>query len=220
MNNPEPKRGAGTDGRQRSAWASITIVIGASPLFQPTNNPSWRVSDGANKLYDSILRGYLFQMLGGKVMFKAFGSFVSCSLVVLAVGCAEQGPPTVPAQGVLTLDGNPVEGAAVVAIDAKGGSDQAVAITDSQGRFSLNAFDYKTGALPGSYNVIATKTVEIDTSAGELQGEEAEHAAEGGAMQLGVENVLPRKYAQPTGALKITIPAEGTSDLKLELTTN
>jgi hypothetical protein len=144
----------------------------------------------------------------------------ACTLLVCVVGCGEKGPPTVPAKGVVTLDGQPVENAAIVIVSTSS-ADQAVGTSDASGNFSLDAFDYKTGALPGEYYVIATKSVEIEQSAGELQGEEAEHAAEdGGAMQLGVQNVLPKKYAQPSGELTLTVPAEGVTDIKLELSSN
>ncbi len=131
------------------------------------------------------------------------------------VGCSgnDKGPRTVPAKGVITLDGEPVEGAAVVFV---GDQHSATGISDSSGNFSLDAFEYKTGAVPGSYMWIATKTVEVTSESVKLKGEEAEHAGEG--TQIGIKNDLPNRYQSPKPDQKITIPEDGITDIKLELT--
>jgi hypothetical protein len=134
------------------------------------------------------------------------------------VGCKQDpgGPRTVPAKGIVTLDGTPVAGAAVVFI-GDDGQYSASGMTDDEGNFSLNAFEYKEGAVPGSYKVVVTKTVEItETSGPKPTGEGAEHAGEG--AQLGVKNDLPKKYERPTDALAFVIPEDGTTELNLALT--
>lgn len=141
-----------------------------------------------------------------------------CGLVML-VGCAEndEGPKTVTAEGVVTLDGQPIENASVVFIDA-GGQYPARGRSDANGKFSLDAFEYKTGAVPGSYKAIVTRTVVEDGQAAPAGSEEAEHSAgEGGGR---VYNDLPAKYAQPSEDFTFTIPQDGISDLKLDLTSN
>ncbi|RMF37794.1 MAG: carboxypeptidase regulatory-like domain-containing protein [Planctomycetota bacterium] len=151
-------------------------------------------------------------------MMTQIGSKGVClpALLVILVGCQgnDNLPETVEASGVVTLDGQPVEGAAIVFIDAEG-KYTARGMSDKDGRFSLNAFEEKTGAVPGTYKVVVTKTVEQKTEGASIGGEEAEHAGE--EANTMIVNLLPQKYSVPSGELTVTIPPEGTSDIKLEL---
>lgn len=127
-------------------------------------------------------------------------------------------PETVPAKGVVLLDGEPVEGAAVVFAPVSPGKHPAQALTGSGGRFELRAFPSKEGAVPGSYQVAVSRTVESKGSnqAANL-GPDAGHAATTGGDSLW-KNDLPAKYATPpSSALTAVVPPEGTSDLKIEL---
>lgn len=145
------------------------------------------------------------------------------SLIAISVcGCSNtpEGPPTVDAKGIVTLDGTPVEGATVVFVAADGSSNSASGMCAKDGSFSLDSFNYKPGTVPGTYNAIVTKNEEVTTSEGELEGEEAEHAAESGSQQLGVKNVLPSKYQQPSNSFQFIVPEGGVTDLKVELTSN
>lgn len=154
-------------------------------------------------------------------------NFVFSLLAIVTVlpftGCqGEKGPKTVTAEGVVTLDGDPVEGAAVVFIDDKG-VYPARGRTDETGRFSLDTFEYKPGAVPGSYKAIVTKTVVTQASEDPPKndanaGEEAEHAADGGGMVESVRNSMPKKYSQPSADFAFVIPEDGTTELKLDLT--
>lgn len=142
-----------------------------------------------------------------------FLSFIS------VVGCGGPGgPATVPAEGVVTLDGEPVEGATIVFIDASGGSNSGNGFSDAQGKFELSFIEGKSGMMPGTYMATVQKNVEIKLKPGDLEGEEGEHASEGGGDQAGVKNVMPLKYQSPKPDFTFTIPAEGTTDLKLDLT--
>lgn len=136
------------------------------------------------------------------------------------VGCGGGvgGPPTVPAEGIVTLDGTPVEGATIVFIDANGSSNSGNGATDAEGKFSLSFVEGKGGIVPGTYMATVQKNVEIELKPGDLAGEEGEHAAEGGGTQAGVENVLPLKYMSPKPDFTFTVPEGGVTDLKLELT--
>lgn len=142
------------------------------------------------------------------------------TVLLLVVGCKTEveGPRTVPASGVLILDGMPVEGAAIVFI-GDDGVYSASGLSDSAGKFSLNAFEYKSGAVPGNYKAVVTKTVEVDAAPAEkgLSAEESEHAGEAAGQT--VENSLPKKYETP-GALSFEIPEEGVTDLTIALTSD
>ncbi|WP_146676790.1 carboxypeptidase-like regulatory domain-containing protein [Pirellula sp. SH-Sr6A] len=142
-------------------------------------------------------------------------SFLSRSMFCLGVcsfavwlGCGPKSdlPKTVKAQGVVTLDGTPVDLATIVLIpDA--GTYSAAGVSDKDGKFALKAFDEKAGAVPGSYKVEITKTVVQDK--GEKGGEAVVNVAYG----------LPKKYSTfTTSGLKLTIPDQDTTDIKFELT--
>lgn len=130
-------------------------------------------------------------------------------------------PATVPASGVVLLDGEPVHGASVVFAPVEPGKYPASGLTDEEGRFELNAFEAKTGAVPGEYKVMVSKTVEVagDAGGGPPAGsDEAAHEAESPNAGLTWVNELPAKYANITASgLTVTVPEEGTSDIKLEL---
>lgn len=136
---------------------------------------------------------------------------VACTLALAGLaGCAQEGgdlPKTVPASGTLTLDGAPVEGAQVVFIDDTS-NKSADAMTDKNGKFTLNAFREKKGAQPGSYKVQVSKTIEKN-----LGGSNPD-----GGANLTWEFGVPKKYSSfMSSGLTATIPEDGTDDLKIEL---
>jgi hypothetical protein len=65
----------------------------------------------------------------------------------------------VPVHGVVTLDGQPVEGATVVLMSEVAGSGNAArAVTKGDGTFTLTTFKDHDGARPGQYKAIVKKT--------------------------------------------------------------
>jgi hypothetical protein len=133
-------------------------------------------------------------------------------------------PRTVPASGVVLLDGAPLEGATVAIMQLESEENySAKGLTDSEGYVELNAYTAKPGAVPGSYQVMIVKTVEVNAevpSPAEL-GVDAGHAAESPDANLSWKNVLPARYADPvTSGLTAEIPEEGTSELRFELKSN
>ena len=136
----------------------------------------------------------------------------ACILMVggLFVGC-ESGPdlpPTVPVEGVVTLDGKPGADATVVFI-ADQGTYNATGVTDPDGHFEMRAFQEKTGVVVGSYKVEINKTI-VEPRAGGREGETDVN------LKLG----LPRRYATfTTSGLTIQVPEAGNQDVKFELKT-
>ncbi len=133
-----------------------------------------------------------------------------------------QQPATVTADGVVTLDGKPVDGASIVIAPTPPNQHAANAITDGSGRFSLAAFPNKPGAVPGTYKVRVAKTIEVGAEPVKVDlGEDAAHAAsDEPSANMTWKSVLPEKYSNPeTSGLEVEIPAGGVSDLKIELTT-
>jgi hypothetical protein len=70
------------------------------------------------------------------------------------VGC---GPSFKPVEGVVTLDGKPVEGATVFFTAEDGSGNSASGLTDANGKFTLTA-GAKKGVLAGNYKVLITRT--------------------------------------------------------------
>ena len=150
-----------------------------------------------------------------------------CLGLALLIGCSGGGdewteklPETVPASGVVLLDGQPVEGASIVFSPEPPGEHAASALSGPDGEFELNAFPSKVGAVPGSYQVGISKTVRgapVEQPDPESFGEDAQHAAEAPAPTLW-HNALPAQYANPVSSgLKQQVPKEGTSSLRIEL---
>ena len=136
--------------------------------------------------------------------------FVSLSALL---GCGSAGshlPKTVPALGVVTLDGKPVDGAQVVLVPANEGRTGAFGVTDANGHFSLRAYAEKPGAIPGEYKAQVSKTIQVklDGAKGSLDG--------GDPVRF--EYGVPAKYTgAKTSGLTVTIPDSGVKDLKLNL---
>ncbi len=137
--------------------------------------------------------------------------------VIFVSGCSARDsrnlPATVPASGYVYLDGNPVEGAAVVFIPENiEAGNPAQGITNARGFFELQ-IEGKKGAVPGRYIVQVVKTVEVPMEgASQVTGESEDFRA------ITYKNVLPAKYANiTTSDLKVEIPEGGIKGIRLEL---
>ena len=116
-----------------------------------------------------------------------------------------------PASGVVTLDGKPVDGAQVVFVPAGEAKTGATGVTNTSGKFSLRAYQEKDGSIPGEYQVQISKTVKVELTGpkGSLDG--------GDPVRF--EYGVPAKYTgAKTSGLKVTIPEKGISDINLALT--
>ena len=153
---------------------------------------------------------------------KAITTSACAIAVLLMAGCSSEvdnHPTTVDAKGMLTLDGVGYEGASIVCVP-ESGKHGCFASSNSDGSFELTAFENKGGAVPGSYMVQVTKTVEISGRAptDEELGEDGEHMSEEEKKGVRWTNDLPKKYSSPTmSEIVIVVPDAGTSDLKIEL---
>jgi Carboxypeptidase regulatory-like domain len=115
-------------------------------------------------------------------------------LVLLLAGC---GPGRIEVSGVATLDGKPVEGAAVLFKPTAGGP-AAFAVTDAGGRYRLESANHP-GVTPGTYEVTIRKQKTLGVGTNELVGP--------GGVQ--VKNLLPIRYGDSaTSGFRFTVPAE------------
>jgi hypothetical protein len=164
---------------------------------------------------------------------KLMGLFLVPALLACA-GCGKDAK-TVKVQGVVTLDGKPLEGATVTFIPLEGGSGRmASGRTDSDGTFQLTTFRTYDGALPGEYKV----TVELPQPDNYWEGkgdpdkmdlkDKAEYYSQR-SPQGKAKAAARAKKAKPSPVpavygdakrtpLKEIVPAEGTVQLELRST--
>lgn len=144
-------------------------------------------------------------------IFSSVNSLLILGLLsILSVtGCGGSNlPKTVPAEGVVTLDGTPVADATITFI-SEGTTYHATGNTNAEGKFSMRAFQEKTGAVPGNYKVEIMKSVQGKASSSNNDE----------PVTLDVRNELPGKYASlVTSGLTATLSESGSKDLKFELT--
>jgi hypothetical protein len=78
-------------------------------------------------------------------------------LVLVAVaGCGGGKSRTVPVEGVVTLDGQPLSGAMVHFLPQGTRGPAATGATGSDGSFKLTTYNTGDGAVPGDYKIIIT----------------------------------------------------------------
>ena len=124
---------------------------------------------------------------------------------ILIAGCGPGGPTIAPVSGVVTLDGKPVEGAAVGFV-AVGDGPVANGTTDAEGRYTLTCLN-QSGAVVGDYKVVVSKMIDHAIRPDST-------IAPGGSK---IQWFTPPKYAKiGTTDLKATVKA-GTNDIPLEL---
>jgi hypothetical protein len=151
--------------------------------------------------------------------------------LVTVIGCGEGNPfGTVKVDGVVTLDGQAVDGATVVFQPATGAGKAATGMTDKDGKFTLTTHAAGDGAMPGSYKVSVTKfETETGPDTSNMSFEEAlkasqefELARQKKANAKGElpppKELLPAKYKNPEKSgltFEVKASGENHADLKL-----
>lgn len=160
-------------------------------------------------------------------------------LTLILVGCGGNDRPSiVPASGIVTLNGEPVDGASLTFVPTAGGRPGS-AITDAQGRYTIKTYEDAPGAISGEHKVSVIKisgpgadVMQGDAPAAPPATEETGSGEDDGSDGLSEIEVfdstetkeseiiydVPQKYmnADESGLL-ITVPAEGSSELHLQL---
>jgi hypothetical protein len=144
---------------------------------------------------------------------------VAIIAVVCCVGCGgsdkfkAKRPKVVPADGMITYQGKALDGATIVLAPTGEGKTGASAMSDAEGKFQLTAFPPDMGAVPGDYKVGVTKqtVVIIPEPPPGMHAEDMPKPPK-------PKPLIPEKFANPANSgLTITIPAEGKTDLLIEL---
>jgi predicted small lipoprotein YifL len=158
------------------------------------------------------------------------GFALAIALCVL-IGCGQQGPTVVPASGVVTYEGEPVEGARVMFHPQGEGARSSYGTTDASGRFKLSTFGMNDGALLGKHVVTVSKVempdeaTKIDVEAlkkggyagGGMPGYEKMMGV-GGAEKVEVEQQIPEKYAdRKTSGIEVEVTLDGENEFAFNL---
>jgi hypothetical protein len=131
-------------------------------------------------------------------------------LALIASGCSKGN--LVSVQGIVTLEGQPVQGASVTFVPEENGGYSAGGWTDKNGVFNLTTYSEGDGALPGNYRVIITKTAS-DPSRGDKRQIE-KMRIKGKALRP--INLLPASYGDPSKTpLRWRVPDDGKKTLEL-----
>lgn len=150
---------------------------------------------------------------------RALATTATCGVIIIVVtGCARhhedqwsrQWPARVPAAGTVTFQGSPVEGATVHFVtERQGRFYNAMGQTDAAGRFSLQTFRPKDGAVPGRHKVRIQKLTFSEKPA-DLPLHESFKPIE--------TSHLPKKYRSPeTSGLTVEVSENGPNDFTFSL---
>lgn len=142
-------------------------------------------------------------------------STIGLSLVTLLAGCGPsvQGPPLVPAEGLVTLDDKPLDGATIMLIPRGETAGQAgIGHSDASGRFVIATVGgEKPGVAVGSYRVAISKKINPD-------GTVFRPSPDQDPMLAAYKELLPASYwdeAQTT--LTAEVPPGGAKNLEFKL---
>jgi len=144
-------------------------------------------------------------------------------LVLLCAGCGER-PPVAPVSGTITVDGQPLVGAAIttqpIAKDSRNPGAGSFGRTDEDGHFEL---ELVKPAIKGA--IIGEHRVMISPAGGEAASREPKKSADGtyvfwtddpqGHRQGLTEQNLPPSFAD--GSLRMQVPPDGTDALRFDL---
>ena len=123
-----------------------------------------------------------------------FTIFIASILsVTFFIGCSQPNPfGTIYVEGVVTLDGQPIQGVSVT-LNPRDGVHVAGGLTDTQGRFTVTTggAPIGSGAQPGEYDVTFRK---VQMAGSELSMEEL-NARFGGRMPP-EEWLIPQRYGE------------------------
>jgi hypothetical protein len=150
-------------------------------------------------------------------MLKSCTTLMAAALTVLALcGCGESSGPKVEyVEGIVKLDGQPVEGATVTFSPASPDGVGAVGTTDANGVYRMTALPdgaIDKGAVAGSYSVALMKVGSIDSGAS-ISAEDPDYAKKMAEMSSGApsaapksNHLIPEKFNNPaTSGLKVTV---------------
>jgi hypothetical protein len=153
-------------------------------------------------------------------MRNAWVGFASALAVCIFVGCSKEGPAIAPASGVVTFNGQPLEGARVMFHPQGEGARFSHGTTDANGNFKLSTFGMNDGALVGSHKVTITK---VEQPADAPKFDPAKLKESGYAGMEGYEKMMgmgKSKAVEPEAQIPEKYGDVATSNMEVEVTTD
>lgn len=139
------------------------------------------------------------------------------SLSLTTAGCSSgdewtaKRPKVYRAQGVVKLDGNPLDEATVI-YHSQSNDVSAQGVTDKNGNFTLTTYDANDGAVEGKHKVVITKRTYEKRKTKYDSPEES-------SIALIPKELLPTKYSLPTTTtVEVEVSAKGTNNATIEIT--
>lgn len=136
---------------------------------------------------------------------------------VLLSGCGGSDvPETIPVEGTVKLDGNPVEGANV-GFYPKSGGRPAMGRTDRNGHYTLSTFAARDGAIPGEHAVVISKVAIRQAKASKDGLSESAQMGNPEFERARTQYLIPEKYsmAAKSGLTADVKPKSGPIDFDL-----
>ena len=115
--------------------------------------------------------------------------FGCLAVALAAVGCSSGGGPVLPVNGVVTMDGKPLDGA-MVTFHGEGGTG-GFGKTGTDGKFVITGAKGQGGLPPGMYKVTVSK---MNLPAGGVS-DDPTNPAVGAVTDVDVKNDLPAIYS-------------------------
>ena len=139
-------------------------------------------------------------------------------LTIFAAGCGgDKGPKSYRVEGTVTLNGTPVDGAAVSFVPDDNTGSSAGGKTDASGKFTLMTSFGTEGAAAGTYSVVITKREAVRT--GNKTTSTDENGKEIMVDEMTAKDVLPKDYAsvQKTPFKSVTVEAKSSNKFDFDL---
>ena len=136
-------------------------------------------------------------------------SLLAALAIIASCGCGSDSPKTVPVNGKISYNGQPVTSGTVMLIPKEGGYG-ATGQIQTDGTFKLTSFKPDDGAAPGTYAV--TVQVFPDEEAGG-----AELGLPGAEFGEGVKPPVPLGYSDPATTKLVAVINDGETELDLKL---
>jgi hypothetical protein len=138
-------------------------------------------------------------------------------IFTLLIGCKKtdtRKTGLVPAGGMITYNGLPLEGATIVLMPKSQTNQQgAGGLSGTDGKFRVTTISDNDGAFPGEYSVSVLKEESLQISDEEL----LEYSRQG-KVPPKPKSLIPIQYSNPAKPLIfLTIPAAGDKNLVIEL---
>ena len=137
-------------------------------------------------------------------------------LALISVGC-DSGPAMTPIEGIVTLDGEPIEGATVL-LEPELKLRPTIGITDASGKFSMDAYVGSNGVAIAKGIDLAAGSAEVETVATDEELESGEDDGSGEDYAEDSNELLtPAKYGSArTSGMTIDVQ-EGMAPVTLEM---